>query len=59
MAQSGVDVTTLRARAAESDFLVAVLDFLMANEELLVDFCETRRIDPKAVQMAVHILGGA
>lgn len=59
MAQSGVDLTTLRARAAERDFLVAVLDFLLANEELLVDFCETSRVDPKVVQMAVHILGGA
>ena len=59
MAQSGVDLTTIRARAADSDFLLAVLDFLMANEALLVDFCETRRIDPKTVQMAAHILGDA
>ena len=58
MAQSGVDITAIKARAADSDFLMAVLDFLMANEELLVDFCETRRIDPKAVQMALHTLGG-
>lgn len=59
MTQSGMDGSTIRQRAAERDFLAAILDFLMANEELLLDFCQTTGTDPKAVQMAGHILGGA
>ena len=57
--QSGLDLTTIRKRAADRDFLAAVVDFLMTNEELLVAFCESRRIDPKTVQMATYQLGGA
>jgi hypothetical protein len=59
MNQSGLDSTTIRQRAAERDFLAAVLDFLMANEELLIDFCRDRQIDHQSVQMACHVLGGA
>ena len=58
MFQSGLDLSTIRKRAAERDFLAAVVDFLMTDEELLVDFCESRRIDPKTVQKAAHQLGG-
>lgn len=56
--QSGLDLTTIRKRAADRDFLAAVVDFLMTNEELLVDFCESRRIDARRVHMAAHQLGG-
>lgn len=59
MAQSGVGMTTIRARASERDFLTAVVDFFLANEELLLDFCEATRTDPRAMQMAGHTLGGA
>lgn len=56
--QSGLDLSTIRKRTADRDFLAAVVDFLMSNEELLVDFCQTRRMDPKDVQLAAHQLGG-
>ena len=59
MAQTGVGMTTIRARASERDFLTAVVDFFLANEELLLDFCEATRTDPRAMQMAGHTLGGA
>ena len=58
MEQSGLDSTTIRQRAADRDFLGAVLDFLMSNEELLIDFCQTTQTEPHAVQMANHVLGG-
>ncbi len=54
---SGIDPATLRARVDETDFLVSVLDFLLADEELLVGFCDTTSIDVRAVHMARHILG--
>jgi len=56
--QSGLELTTIRKRAADRAFLAAVVDFLMSNEELLVEFCQSRRIDPKSVHRAAHQLGG-
>ena len=58
MDQSGLDLATIRQRAADRNFLVAVLDFLLANEALLVDFCESTQTPPKAVQMANRLLSG-
>jgi hypothetical protein len=58
MALSGLDAATLRARAAEPEMLVAVLDFLLANEGVLVDFCETASIDARTVHLARYVLGG-
>jgi len=57
MRQSGVDLTTIRLRAAERDFLAAVLDFLMADEALLVRFCDSTRTEPRAVRQANYQLG--
>jgi hypothetical protein len=54
---SGLDAAAIRQRAGERDFLVAVLDFLMANEELLVDFCHDTQTEPRAVQIASRTLG--
>jgi len=59
MTQSGLDVATLRARAGEPELLSAVLDFLLANEDLLLGFCEEVSADPKAVHMARHVLDQA
>jgi hypothetical protein len=58
MGLSGLDGATLRARAAEPQMHVALLDFLLADEGLLVDFCKTGSLDPKAVHMARYVLGG-
>jgi hypothetical protein len=56
---SGLDAASLRARASEPEVLAAVLDFLLRNEALLVDFCETASVPAKDVHMAHHLLGGA
>jgi hypothetical protein len=56
MDQSGLDSSTIRKRAADRDFLCAVMDFLMADEGLLVDFCQSTNTEPRAVQMACHVL---
>ena len=55
---SGLDPSTVSARAAEPDFLVAVTDFLLADEGLLVEFCETGSTKASEVHMARHVLGG-
>ena len=58
MEQSGLDSTTIRERVADRHFLGAVLDFLMANEALLTDFCQSTQTEPQAVQMANRLLSG-
>ena len=55
---SGLDAASLRTRAAEPEVLGAVLDFLLRNEALLVDFCETASVPAKDVHMAHHVLAG-
>lgn len=56
---SGLDARSLQARAGEPEVLAAVLDFLLRNEALLVDFCGADSINPRDVHMAHHVLGGA
>jgi hypothetical protein len=55
---SGIDRTSLRNQADEPEFLVSLLDFLLANEQLLVDFCSDSQTDVRAVHMARHTLSG-
>lgn len=55
--QSGTTAATLRAAAGEPATCLAVLDFLLGNEELLLDFCVTARLDPRQVQAARLALG--
>jgi len=59
VAESGIDPASLRERAGEPGVLVAVLDFLLANEALLVEFCDGGSGDVRAVHIARHVLGGA
>jgi hypothetical protein len=55
---SGADHGTLRERADEPEFLAALLDFMLANEQVLVDFCSDSQTDVRAVHMARHALSG-
>ena len=55
---SGLDVGALRAQAGTSDMNIAVLDFLLGHEDLLLRFCETATVSPKDVHMARYRLGG-
>lgn len=57
--QTGLDAASLRVRANEPDFLVSVLDFLLANEELLLRFCDDASADVRRVHIARHVLSGA
>ena len=58
LAASGVDGAALREAAAESDTIAAVFDFLLANEDLLLAFCETASIPPASLQLARRRLDG-
>ena len=47
LALSGMDPATLRTVADSRDTARAVMDFLLSDEELLLDFCEIAQIRPQ------------
>ena len=55
---SGLDEGALRAQAGSPDMHVAVLDFLLAHEDLLLKFCESAATQPRQLHLARHQLGG-
>ena len=50
--------TALRAQAGTCDMSVAILDFLLGHEDLLLRFCEVDGVSPKDLHLARHRLGG-
>lgn len=59
MALSGIGPAHLRARADDPEFLAAVIDFLLANETLLIAFCEAEALDARVLHMMRQVLDGA
>jgi hypothetical protein len=57
LAISGLEAADLRRAAGDLDLLGSLLDFLLANEPLLLEFCQDASISPKAIHMARHKLG--
>lgn len=59
LAQSGSDLATLRARAAEPEVLAAVLDFLLTDDSLVIGFCrETGHPFEAPMQARAMLPGG-
>ena len=54
---SGLDVDTLRQVADSPDTARAVLDFVLSDEEILLDFCEMAQIAPKSLPLYRNRLG--
>jgi hypothetical protein len=57
--QSGIDPGGLKVAAGSPETGLAVLDFLLSNEDLLLGFCASAEIDPQALHVARHRLEGA
>lgn len=53
---SGIDAAGLRQAAGEPGTCLAVLDFLLGDEDLLLKFCEAARLEPRKVHAARHAL---
>jgi hypothetical protein len=53
---TGINGSELRARVEEPQVLAAVVDFVLRNEQLLVDFCDGASIRPRDVHAALHVL---
>jgi hypothetical protein len=58
LALSGLDPTAIREAARGSGFLPAVLDHVLADERLLVEFAAAEGLRPEAVGRARQALGG-
>jgi hypothetical protein len=56
--QSGIDATSLREAAGSREMGVAVLDFLLGDDDMLLQFCESASVAPKQMHLARHILSG-
>jgi hypothetical protein len=55
---AGTDAAVLRQAAEDPAMLGAVLEFLLANEDLLLRFCEESSIRPVEVHTARQLLEG-
>jgi hypothetical protein len=58
MAQTGAGPAELRARAADPDFLGAVLDFLLTDDQFVIGFCDSQGLPYTAPQTARAALPG-
>jgi hypothetical protein len=58
VAESGISFSDLRARASAPDFLAAVMDFLLAHEDLAREFCTTRSLSAETLHRARRRLPG-
>ena len=55
---AGADSAVLRQAAEDPAMLGAVLEFLLANEDLLLRFCEDSSTPPDEIHRARHLLEG-
>ncbi len=58
LALTGMDASTLRANAGTPAMLIALLDYLMANEADLVATAEAIGVRPEQLAGAARALGG-
>ncbi|MDF3607475.1 DUF3572 domain-containing protein [Paracoccus sp. DMF-8] len=56
--QAGADPQAIREMAKRPEFAVFVLDFLMENDQRVMDFAQAQGIRPERIQMARAVLGG-
>ncbi len=59
LALSGLSAEELRQAAQEPELLAGVLDFVLADEPLLTDFCDAASIPPEQPAQARTYLPGA
>ena len=56
LALTGISPETLKTRAGDRDVLVAVLDHVLHDESMLLEFTANSAIAPHAIAPAHHIL---
>ena len=58
LAVTGLDPASLRAEAGKPDFAAGMLDYICADEALLVAFAAEQGLAPEAVATARRLLAG-
>lgn len=58
LAVTGLDPSQLRAEAAKSGFASGLLDYVCADESLLIGFAAEQGLPPESVDMARRLLAG-
>jgi hypothetical protein len=58
MALTGLDPATIRMHASEGEFQSAVLEYLLADEAMLLQFCEAEALAPTLPAEALRLLAG-
>jgi hypothetical protein len=53
---SGLTGAEIRARAGEPGLLGAILEHILANEQLAKDFCIDEGLQPRELHLARHVL---
>ncbi|MDA0664733.1 MAG: DUF3572 domain-containing protein [Proteobacteria bacterium] len=59
LALSGIGPADIRARAADPAFLGGVLDYLLSDDAMVVEFAEWASIGPESVLIARQLMPGA
>lgn len=57
--QTGMAPSTLRERTNDPEFLAGVVDFLLSNEQLLLEFCKFEKLAPARLLRILQKLPGA
>lgn len=58
LAGSGMEITDLRARAADPEVMAAVTDFLLSDDALISGFCEASGYSLRELHAARRLLPG-
>ena len=59
MTMTGMDIESLRASIDSLETIAAVLDFLLENENILIDFCRDHQISAEEIWRLRNQLPGA
>ena len=57
--QTGMTPSTLRERTNDPEFLAGVVDFILSNEQLLLEFCKFKKLAPTRLVRIRQKLPGA
>ena len=58
MGSTGTSAEDLKARVEDASLLVSVMDFILMEDEWVLDFCDVAGLDPHKLQSVRHALPG-
>ena len=58
MGSTGTSAEDLKARVEDTSLLLSVMDFIMLEDQWVLDFCDVAGFDPNKLQSVRHALPG-